>query len=330
MLTGSARNPAVHLKRGNRAAWATRLSATARVRPHLRLAGVCLMALGCCAAAAQDLAPLPEVHHRVIDTTGTLTADQSARLESQLAAFEQRKGSQVAVVIVPTTRPEAIEQYSIRLAEKLKVGRKNVDDGVILLLALQDHKVRIEVGNALEGPIPDSVADRIIREVMAPHFRAGDFYGGLSAGSAALMKLIDGEALPPPQDFQSAHRHNLSVGEVLLPGVVLVVILGGLLTALLGRVPGAALTGAIASGGAWILTGALVAVLLGALVGFIFPLVFGGTMGRGRGGGPGGGFPGGWGGGGWSSGGGTVGGGSSGSWSGGGGGFSGGGASGDW
>src|SRR5579864_5264951 len=167
--------------------------------------------LFCTVALGQDLAPLPDVHQRVTDATGTLTAQQRGQLESTLAAFEQRKGSQIAIVLVPTTQPETIEQYSIRLADKVKVGRKNVDDGLIILVAMQDRKVLIEVGNALEGPIPDSVADRVIREDMAPYFRNGDFYGGLTAGSNALMKLIDGESLPAPQPFDSAHRHPAGV-----------------------------------------------------------------------------------------------------------------------
>jgi uncharacterized protein len=280
----------------------------------------------CGLALAQDLAPLPDVHHRVTDTTGSLKAEQVAQLESTLAAFEQRKGSQIAIVLVPTTQPEAIEQYSIRLADKIKVGRKNIDDGVIVLVAVQDRKVRIEVGNALEGPIPDSVADRIIRETMAPYFRNGDFYGGLAAASDALMKLIDGEPLPAPRPFESSQRHSAGLGDVLLPAIVFVIFAGGFLTAILGRVLGSFTTAALTAGGAWFLTGTALAVVLGGALGFVFPLVLGGTVGRGRGGG----MPGMWGG--WGGGmgsGGSFGGGSS-SWGGGGGGFSGGGASGNW
>ena len=126
-----------------------------------------------------DLQPIPPLTARVTDTTGTLDAQQKQSLESELAALEQRKGSQLAVLIVPTTQPEDIEQYSIRVVDAWKLGRKNVDDGVLLIVAKNDHRVRIEVGRGLEGAIPDAANARIIREYITPKFRAGDFYGGI-------------------------------------------------------------------------------------------------------------------------------------------------------
>ena len=147
---------------------------TARSRLAAVLCGIAL-ALG---AQAQDLVPVPPLKARVNDLTGTLTAQQAADLERQLAAFEARKGSQIAVLIVPTTQPEAIEQYSIRVADQWKVGRKSVDDGIIIVVAKGDRKLRIEVGYGLEGAVPDAIASRVIREVIAPRLQANDFYGG--------------------------------------------------------------------------------------------------------------------------------------------------------
>jgi len=149
-------------------------------------------------AASQDLAPIPALKARVTDLTGTLSAEQIADLERRLADFEARKGSQIAVLVVPTTAPEAIDQYSIRVAEAWKVGRKGTDDGVILVVAKNDRKLRLEVGYGLEGAVPDAYAKRIIREVIAPRFQQGDFYGGITAGTQQLMRLIEGEKLPAP------------------------------------------------------------------------------------------------------------------------------------
>ena len=155
------------------------------------------------------------------DLTETLTPDQTAKLEQKLAAFEARKGSQIAVLIVPTTQPEAIEQYSIRVAEQWKLGRKGVDDGALLLVAKDDRALRIEVGYGLEGALPDAIAKRIIEDIIVPRFKTGDFYGGIDAGVDAMIKVVDGEPLPPPQPVaavrasvkawtcsRSRHRHR--------------------------------------------------------------------------------------------------------------------------
>jgi uncharacterized protein len=266
--------------------------------------------LGLFALATWAQVAVPELSRRVTDLTATLSAAQVAALESELAAFEARKGSQIAVLILPTTEPEDIAQFGIRVADQWKIGRKKIDDGVILIVAKSDHQLRLEVGYGLEGAIPDAIAKRVIAETITPYFKAGDFYGGIEAGVQQLMKLIDGEPLPPPS--ASANANGGGAGEG--PFVMLIVgglVAGWLLSALMSR-PAA---GGIAALG----SGAVGAMLLGftPLLLFIAVFVFAGVASGFRGGG------------GWSSGGGGGFGGGS-SWGGGGGGFGGGGASGSW
>ncbi len=148
------------------------------------------------ATFARAQQPLPDLTARVTDRTGTLSASEISRLEAGLKAFEAEKGSQVVVVIVPTTEPETIEQYGIRLADAWKIGREGVDDGVILLVAKDDRKVRIEVGYGLEGAIPDAYAKRIIENIIVPNFRQGQFFNGINEAVGAIMTLIEGEELP--------------------------------------------------------------------------------------------------------------------------------------
>lgn len=288
-------------------------------------------ALACLALAALSLAALAEVSvpplaARVTDLTGTLTQAQLQSLEGELRAFERAKGSQIAVLMLPTTQPEAIEQYSIRVAESWKIGRAKTDDGVIVVIAKDDQRLRIEVGRGLEGAIPDVIAKRIIREVMAPHFLANDFFGGIAEGTRAIMKLIEGEPLPQAAARRTPGSSFADYGSVLVLLLVLTVAGGTLLTRLFGRVPGSALAGAVTGGAAWLIAGALVAGIIAAILAFVFTLVAAGSGARlghyGRGG-----F-GGWSGGGWY-GGGSIGGGDGG-FSGGGGDFGGGGASGSW
>jgi uncharacterized protein len=181
-----------------------------RSKPHLlqymtlgaRLIGV-LFALSLVGGLAAQQ-PVPSLNRRVTDLTGTLNPSQQADLETTLHRFEQKKGSQVSVLIVPTTQPETIEQYSIRVAEQWKLGRKGVDDGVLLLIAKNDRTLRIEVGYGLEGVLPDALCNRIIDEHIVPRFRAGDFYGGIQAGVARLVSVIDGEPLPAPKQKGNA------------------------------------------------------------------------------------------------------------------------------
>jgi len=268
--------------------------------------------------SARAEVPVPPVKARVTDLTGTLSATQKSELESRIAAYEARRGSQIAVLMLPTTKPEEIEQYSMRVAEAWKIGRKGLDDGLILIVAKDDRRLRVEVGYGLEGAIPDSVARRVIDEKITPRFRDGDFYGGVRDGVEQLIKLAEGETLPPPRagtgPAQSAPDGWI---DYIFFAFMFVLIAGGALKAVLGRVPGSLATGAGLGMIAWFLFGlgvALAAAVLAFLLAFL-------NTGMGRGGG-------------WSSGsGGSWGGGSSGgsSWSGGGGGgFGGGGSSGRW
>lgn len=275
--------------------------------------------LGAAGPAARADVPVPPLTGRVVDLTGTLTPATIADLTARLAALEQRKGSQVAVLLVPTTAPEDIAQYSIRVVDEWQLGRKATDDGVLLLVAKDDRAVRIEVGYGLEGAIPDAVANRIIDEYIRPRFRAGDFAGGLQAGVDRISALVDGEPLPSP----AADDDVAQTGNLLPVVFVLAVVVGGILRRVLGRLPGALATGGIAATVTWFLAGVLGLTLFMGAVGFVVALLGGGAGGwasgpRGRhGGGFGGGLGGGFGGGG-------------GGFRGGGGGFGGGGASGRW
>lgn len=266
--------------------------------------------------ASADVA-IPPLSARVTDLTATLSADQTAALESKLAAFEQKKGSQIAVLLVPTTKPETIEQYSIRVVDQWKLGRRGVDDGILLLVAKEDRALRIEVGRGLEGVVPDAYGKRIIAGDIAPRFKQGDFSGGLNAGVDRIIKLVDGEALPAPALVNRGASANFDIGSALIWGGVLVLFVGGILRRIFGRFFGSMFTGGIAGGTAFALgAGVAGGGFLGVIV-FVISLIGLSMLG-------GGGFRGG--GGGW-----TSGGGGGGGWSGGGGGgFSGGGASGDW
>jgi uncharacterized protein len=269
-------------------------------------------------ASAQGLAPIPKLDARVTDLTGTLTAEQQSGLDEKLAAFEARKGAQIVVLIVPTTHPEEIEQYSIRVVEQWRIGRKKVDDGVLLIVAKNDRRVRIEVGYGLEGALPDAIANRIIAETMRPLFAQNNYYGGISAGVDQIIRVVDGEALPAPDN--TWHRSSAGRGS-LLPFLFIAVFIGSsVLRSALGRPVGAVVTAGITGVLVWFLGGLIVAAALAAIVAFVFTLL-GGMGGIGRPGGFGG-FGGGMLGGGMGGGGGGF--------SGGGGSFGGGGASGSW
>jgi len=264
-------------------------------------------------AAAED-APIPPLAGRVVDINATLTAEQRRELEASLEAFEKRKGSQIAVLITGTTFPEPIESFSLRVAEAWKIGRKGVDDGIVVVVARSDQVMRIEVGYGLEGAVPDAVAKRLIEEEFIPRFREGDFYGGLRAGLDRLMRVIDGEPLPPPkQEGGGSEPRSIETYFILFMAIVIAV--GGLLRALFGRLPAAAIVGFGTGLLAWLIVAPLTVALLVGIVGFIFTLAGGGHRGGlggfGRGGFGGGSFGGG-------------------GFSGGGGGFGGGGASGRW
>jgi uncharacterized protein len=264
---------------------------------------------------------VPPLKARVTDLTGTLTASQRDTLESELRAFEASKGSQVAVLIVPTTKPEAIEQYSIRVAETWKLGRKGIDDGVLLLVAKDDRELRIEAGYGLEGVIPDAVAKRVVSEIIIPYFRQGDFYGGIHAGVARLIRLIDGEPLPPPQARDNSWSGIFDYAPFI---IIAAFVGGGMLRALFGRLIGGSVAGGVTGLILWFVAGSALMALIAGIIVFVLVMAAGVQLGSSRyGGWPGGGYGGGYGGG-WSSGGGG------GGFSGGGGGFGGGGASGSW
>jgi len=283
-----------------------------------------LAACAVASAAEGDVKAIPALTARVSDYTGTLDPAQRQSLEDELAALEKAKGAQVGVLIVPSTQPEDIAQYGIRVGEAWKLGRKGTDDGVILIVAKDDRRVRIEVGKGLEGAIPDAAAARIIREYVAPRFRGNDYYGGVHDALGALTKLINDEPLPPP--LTDEHGNAGESGDRFAPAIIAAWFAALFLRGLFGGAPAgmrAPIVGLGAGGIGWFISGLLP---LGVGLG-VFGLVFG-LLG---GGGGGGGFAnrggwGGFGGGGWSGGGGLGGGG----FSGGGGGFSGGGASGSW
>jgi uncharacterized protein len=303
-----------------------------RVNPRLSASRMllALLALIALSYAAElfgaDLQQIPPLTARVTDTSGTLDTAQKQALESSLATLEQRKGAQLAVLMVPTVKPEEIEQYSIRVVDAWKLGRNKVDDGVLLIIAKNDHRVRIEVGRGLEGAIPDAASARIIREYITPRFRAGDFNGGIVDATDALTKLIDGEPLPPPlaEERRAPGAGNIfnTFTTVLFVAIWLRAMFGGLPAAPRAGIVGLA-SGAVAMFFGGVLALAVVCGLFGALLGVL------------GGGGGGGGFArrggfGGFGGGGFGGGGGSWSGGGGGGFSGGGGGFSGGGASGSW
>jgi uncharacterized protein len=264
--------------------------------------------------AAAQLA-VPPLTGRVVDQTATLSSDQAGALERTLQAFEARKGSQIAVLVVPTSAPETIEQYALRVVEQWKLGRKKIDDGAVLVVAKNDRALRIEVGYGLEGALTDATSKRIISEIIVPLFQQGDFYGGIRAGVERMIGVIDGEPLPPPQKSAAS---GAGIGQ-LLPVIVLLAIVGGaVLRSVLGRFPGSIVTGGAVAILAWLFAGVVAMALVAGVIAFLFTLL-GGGMGRHGGwyggGGRYGGFGGGFGGGGFS---------------GGGGGFGGGGASGRW
>ncbi len=265
--------------------------------------------------AFAELVAIPELSTRVTDLTQTLLPDQQAQLEQKLAAFEAKKGSQIALLIVPSTQPEEIEQYAIRVVEKWQIGRDEVDDGLLVLVAKDDRKIRIEVGYGLEGAVPDLYAKRVISEVISPRFKQGDFYGGLDAGLNSLIGLVDGEPLPAPSNAQVSGMGIMDILPILMFGGL---ITGLFLRSMFGTFFGSALNGGLVGGVVTILGVALGGAAVLGIVAFFITMMLGGRGINGYGGVPMGG------GGGWS------GGGSSSSWGGGGGGFGGGGASGDW
>jgi uncharacterized protein len=276
------------------------------------------------AACAQQLAPIPALDSPVVDTTRTLDDAAKRQLEQQALALQQRKGSQLQVLMVASTQPESIEEYTQRVFESWKLGRKCIDDAVLVVVAKFDRKVFIETGYGLEGAIPDITAGRVIREYMTPKFRSGDYAGGLADATAQLVKLIDGEPLPEPMSDQgSGARGGGDWLFALLAAAIISQVARGLfggLPAGMRAVLGAGVGGVIA----WLFSSLLLVAGIGGIIGLLLGLTTlrsgryardGGWGGFGGGGFGGGGFGGGSGGGGWSGGGGmSGGGGASGSW----------------
>ena len=266
--------------------------------------------------AGAQLAVPPLTGH-VVDQTATLTADQKAALEQTLQAFEAKKGSQIAVLIVPTVEPETIEQYALRVAEQWKLGRKKVDDGAILVVAKNDRALRIEVGYGLEGVLTDATSKRIISEIIAPAFKQGDFPGGISRGVERMLSVVAGEPLSPPITRLADDPSNL--GQYIPIVFLLALSVGGFLRSVLGRIPGSIVTGGALAAVAWLFAGGVIVTIGAGVIGLVLTLL-GGGMGRSGahhvGGHHAGGRAGGLGG--------------NGGFSGGGGGFGGGGASGRW
>lgn len=276
---------------------------------------------------AQDLQPVPVLTGRVVDSTGTLTPEQRAALDDKLAAFEASAGPQMVVLIVPATAPEDITSYAQRVADSWKIGRREVGDGVVILVAKNERKVRIEVAKALEGAVPDLAARQIIQNAITPAFKAGDYAGGLNLAVDQLQARIKGENLAPPDAGKRGPRPGFDFESLGLLFFIGVPVLGAILTGVMGRKIGSVATAGAAGAAGWFIGGgllvagaaAVVALVLvgimgvgasrrgGGLGGMIPPILFGGGGGGGFGGGGGGGFS-----------------------SGGGGDFGGGGASGDW
>jgi len=308
--------------------------AAALIRRALAAIFIAALAWAGLPALAQGLLPIPTLTARVIDQTGTLDAAQRSGLETKLAAFEQRKGSQIVVLMVPTTAPEDIASYAQRVGDTWKIGRKGVGDGLLVIVAKDDRKMRIATAKTLEGAVPDLAAVRIIDEEMKPRFRNNDFAGGLNAAVDRLIGLVDGEPLPEPsRNSSSGSSNDGSDWENLAIFLFVGVFVGApIARAILGNTMGSvAMGGGIGVVAFFLTTSTVIAVIAGliALMVSLFSGLAGFGPGRGgRGGGGGGGWSSGGGGGGWSSGGGGGGGG--GFSSGGGGNFGGGGASGDW
>lgn len=265
-------------------------------------ATLCLLVTLLVAAPVRAQLAVPALTGHVTDQTGTLTAAQIATLEQYLVAFEARKGSQLAVLVIPTTLPETIDQYALRVAEQWKLGRNKVDDGAVLVVAKNDHAVRLEVGYGLEGALTDITSQRIISDTILPRFRQQDYYGGIEAGLTHMVRVVEGEPLAQPQRSDTDTSQGF---RQFVPFLFLVALgIGGAMRTAWGRVPSALLTGAVVSVLAWFVIGTVmmaalagVAALLVTLLGIgRLPLAAGGGGAGYGGGGFGGGFRGGGGG----------------------------------
>jgi uncharacterized protein len=291
---------------------------------------VCWLGLWALACSAQDVQPVPVLSGHVIDQTGSLDSAQQQALEAKLSAFETRSGTQVVVLLVPTTQPEDIASYANRIGNAWKIGRKEVGDGLVLLVAKNDRKLRIEVAKTLEGAVPDLAAKHIIDNAITPRFKQGDLAGGLDAGVEQIMARIQGEALPAPTAAPAQEGDAVDWTQLLIFGVFMLPIAAHMARQVLGPRLEALVLGGATGGLVWVATASLLFAGLAGLAALLLTWLtrLGSGLGQGaRGGfsaGAGGGFSAGQGGGSWRSGGGG------GFDSGGGGNFGGGGASGGW
>lgn len=279
----------------------------------------CALLLVLSPAFAQLAVPALTAH--VVETTGTLNAQQVQQLESKLSAFETSSGAQVVLLLVPTTQPEDIASYANRVANDWKIGRKDIGDGLLVIVAINDRTVRLEVAKTLEGAIPDLAAKRIIEQAITPRFKQGDFAGGLDAGADQIMALIKGEALPAPKAEDKQNQGAFNWDEVAVLMFFAVPVMGSVARSLLGSKLGAVATGGVVGVLALLLTSSFLIAGLGGIAALIFTLFSTVARSSGRSG---------WGSGGGGAGGGGFSGGSGGFGSGGGGNFGGGGASGKW
>ncbi len=271
-------------------------------------------------AAEGEFKPVPKLERRVTDLTGSISAPDEARIEQRIRALEQGKGAQIVVLMVDTTEPEAIFDYTMRVAEAWKIGRKGVDDGIVFVIAKGDRKMQILTGPGIQGVVTDAMAKRVIAEIVAPRFREGRFADGVFDGVDKLAGLVEGEALPPPPTKKRASK-NVDYQGFIVFAVFAALFVAPILRSLVGRFLGAVATGAVTGLAAWFIVGGLIFPIVVANIVTLVAL-FAGLMNFRRGGG--------WHGGGWSSGGGGWSSGGGDSFSGGGGSFDGGGASGDW
>lgn len=280
-------------------------------------------------AVGQDLVNVPQIKGYVTDQTGTLNQQEIQAMENKLQNLQETKGSQIIVLVMQSTYPEEIEQYGIRVADTLRIGREGIDDGVILIVAKEDRRVRIEVGYGLEGAIPDAYAKRIIEQIIIPDFRDGQYYSGINHGVDAIIALIEGEALPLPETGAGLGNEEKQLPIFFI--FILVMVIGlPVLKAILGNKTKSktarAIIFLITFGLGWLIVNFFIGLILGTFLTFFMSIPSGGPRGGSRGGGfigPFGGFGGGSGG----FGGGGFGGGFGGGM---GGGFGGGGASGGW
>jgi uncharacterized protein len=243
------------------------------------LAAIACLLLGglACAQVA-----IPRFEALVVDLTGTLTAQQQAALDEKLTALQVRKGSQVAVLILPSTQPEDIAQFGIRLSDAWQVGRAQEDDGAILIVAKDDRTLRIEVQDGLEGVLTDATCGRIINETIVPLFKQGDFHGGIDAGVDQIIRLVDGEPLPPPDKAWEKR----SARDFPAPAAIFVLFaIFSVLRNVMGRGLSSVFAGFAGAGVGWWVTASIIGAALGGVVGLVAGLLFGGFGGFGGGGG---------------------------------------------